>query len=148
MMMFSENYSSQTALASVQKALDPNLTDRELASMARADEVKVRAAVAERADTPVMTLLKLSRDPSPAVRAGVASNPSPDVPEDLFLELASDKAPEVVFALIYNHAVPRAVIAKLARQIHKKHSGAARARLASASTGPSDSAIVGIATKR
>lgn len=129
--MFSENYSRQTALASVQKALDPNLTDHELATLARSEEAKVRAAVAERPGMPLTTLLKLAQDPSPVVRAGVARNPRVDIPEDLHRELAGDKSPEVVYALIENPQVSDAVIGKLARQIHKEYAAAARARLSS-----------------
>ena len=129
--MFSENYSRQTALASVQQALDPHLSDHELATLARSEEAKVRAAVAERPDMPLTTLLKLAQDPSPAVRAGVARNPRVDIPLELHRELASDKSPEVVFALIENPQVPDSVIAKLARQLHKEWAGEARARLAS-----------------
>ncbi|WP_084106006.1 hypothetical protein [Demequina sp. NBRC 110056] len=129
--MFSENYSRQTALASVQKALDPNLSDHELAVLARSEEAKVRAAVAERPAMPLTSLLKLAQDVSPVVRAGVARNPRPDIPEDLRRDLAADKSPEVVFALIENPAVPDSIIAKLARQVHKEYAATARARLAS-----------------
>ncbi|WP_297082553.1 hypothetical protein [uncultured Demequina sp.] len=129
--MFSENYSRQTALASVEKALDPNLNDHELATLARSEEAKVRAAVAERPAMPLTTLLKLAHDVSPVVRAGVARNPRVDIPEDLHRELAGDKSPEVVYALIENPQVSDAIIGKLARQIHKEYAVAARARLSS-----------------
>ena len=129
--MFSENYSRQTALASVEKALDPNLSDHELATLARSEEAKVRAAVAERPAMPLTTLLMLARDPSPAVRCGVARNPRADMPIDLHRDLASDKSPDVVFALIENPQVPDSVIAKIARQVHKEYAADARARLAS-----------------
>lgn len=129
--MFSENYSRQTALASVEKALDPNLSDAELASLARSDEVKVRAAVAERPATPLTTLLKLAADESPTVRRGVARNERPDMPEDLHDQLAHDKSVDVVFALIENPTVSDAVIGRLARQFHKEYASAARTRLAS-----------------
>ncbi|MFN3866465.1 MAG: hypothetical protein ACK4MD_07095 [Demequina sp.] len=131
MMMFSENYSRQTALASVEKALDPHLTDAELASLARSDEVKVRAAVAERPATPLTTLLKLASDEAAIVRAGVARNERPDMPADLHDQLAHDKSTSVVFALIDNPAVSDALIGRLARHFHKEYGSAARARLAS-----------------
>ena len=54
--MFSENYTRQTALAGAQAALDPGLTDHELAQLARSDEAKVRAAVAERTATPLTVI--------------------------------------------------------------------------------------------
>lgn len=144
--MFSENYSRQTALASVQKALGADLTDGELAVLARSDEAKVRAAAAERPAMPLTTLLKLSQDPSPAVRAGVARNPRADIPEDLRRELASDKAPEVIYALIENPQVPDSIIAKLARQVHKEYAGAARNRLASKGGAAKVLGRLGIAT--
>ena len=129
--MFSENYSRQTALASVEKALDPNLSDSELASLARSEEAKVRAAVAQRSTMPLTTLLKLARDESPTVRIGVARNERTDMPVELYEQLASDKVADVVFALIENPSVPDAIIAKLGRQFHKEYASAARARLAS-----------------
>ncbi|MFW7414452.1 hypothetical protein [Demequina sp. SO4-18] len=129
--MFSENYSRQTALASVQKALDPDLSDGELAFLARSEEVKVRAAVAERPATPLTTLLKLASDESMVVRAGVARNERPDMPADLHAQLAEDKSAEVVFALIENPAVSDALVGRLARQFHKEYASAARHRLAS-----------------
>lgn len=144
--MFSENYSRQTALASVQKALDPALSDSELAQLARSEEAKVRAAVAERPGMPLTTLLKLSQDPSPAVRAGVARNPRVDVPDDLHRELAADRSPEVVFALIENPQVSDAIIGKLARQIHKEYAAAARARLSSKGGAASVLGRLGFAT--
>ncbi|WP_062135985.1 hypothetical protein [Demequina aestuarii] len=129
--MFSENYSRQTALASVEKALDPNLTDAELATLARSEEAKVRAAVAERPATPLTTLLKLASDESPTVRMGVARNRRAEMPEDLHDQLAHDKVADVVYALIENPTVPDAIIGRLARQFHKEYASAARARLAS-----------------
>ena len=129
--MFSENYSRQTALASVQKALDPNLTDGELAFLARSEEAKVRAAVAERPATPLTTLLKLAADESQVVRAGVARNQRPDMPGDLHAQLAEDKSADVVYALIENPAVSDALIGRLARQFHTEYASAARARLSS-----------------
>lgn len=129
--MFSENYSRQTALASVEKALDPNLSDAELASLARSEEAKVRAAVAQRPATPMTTLLKLASDESPTVRIGVARNQRPDMPADLHDQLAHDKVADVVYALIENPAVSEAIIGRIARQFHKEYASAARARLAS-----------------
>ncbi|WP_084039364.1 DUF2336 domain-containing protein [Demequina sp. NBRC 110053] len=146
--MFSENYSRQTALASVQRALDHNLTDNELYALARSEEAKVRAAVAERPGMPLTTLLKLAEDVSPVVRAGVARNPRADIPEDLHRQLAGDKSPEVVFALIENPQVPDSVIAKLARQVHKEYAAAARARLASKGGSAKLLGRLGFATSR
>ncbi|MDN4480024.1 hypothetical protein [Demequina muriae] len=144
--MFSENYSRQTALASVEKALDPNLTDAELATLARSEEAKVRAAVAQRPATPLTTLLKLASDESPTVRVGVARNQRPNIPEDLHDQLAHDKVADVVYALIENPTVPDAVIGRLARQFHKEYASAARARLASKGGAAKVLGRLGIAT--
>lgn len=144
--MFSENYSRQTALASVEKALDPNLTDAELATLARSEEAKVRAAVAQRPATPLTTLLKLASDESPTVRVGVARNQRADMPEDLHDQLAHDKVADVVYALIENPTVPDAVIGRLARQFHKEYASAARARLASKGGAAKVLGRLGIAT--
>ena len=128
--MFSSNYSRQTALASLND-LDAQMSDHELAALARSEEAMIRAAVAERPGTPLTTLLKLCRDESATVRAGLARNPRPDMLPQIHEDLAADKVVEVVFALISNPAVPDALIAKLGRQFHKEYSPAARERLAS-----------------
>lgn len=128
--MFSENYSRQTAIASVNSVVAANLSDHELASLARSEEAKVRAAVAEREGTPLTSLILLAQDVAPAVRAGVARNPRVDLPVEIREDLSKDKSPEVVYALIDNPAVPDAIIQKLARQRHKEYSSAARDRLA------------------
>ncbi|MFV0285422.1 MAG: hypothetical protein ACK5IM_03405 [Demequina sp.] len=142
--MFSENYSRQTALASL-KDLDADLSDRDLVTYAKSEEAMVRAAVAERPSTPLTTLLKLARDESPTVRAGVAKNRRPEMPEQVYQDLAGDKVVEVVLALIANPQVPDALIAKLGRQFHKEYSGAARERLSSKSGAAGLLGRVGIA---
>jgi len=124
--MFSENYARQTALGSANQALAMDLTDGELASLARSEEAKVRAAVAERANTPMTTLLLLAQDVAPAVRAGVARNPRPDLPIELRQDLAKDKSSEVVFAVIDNPATPDSVLAKLTRSFHRDYAAAAK----------------------
>lgn len=144
--MYSENYSRQTAMASAERALDPNLTDHELAAMARSDEAKVRATVAERTETPLTALLRLVEDPAPAVRAGLARNPRVDMPEEIHLALMRDKAPEVVHALIRNPHVPDSIIAKLARSRHRDYVHAARQRLATKGTKAKVLGMVGFAT--
>ena len=126
-----DKHSGQTALESMAKALDPDLTDGELATLSRSDEAKIRAVVAARAETPLTTLLKLATDAAPSVRAGVARNQRPEVPEDLFDQLSRDKSAEVIYALIENPTVPDGIIGRLARQYHKEYSGAARSRLSS-----------------
>ncbi|WP_062069675.1 hypothetical protein [Demequina sediminicola] len=128
--MFSENYSRQTALASL-KDMDENLSDQELVQFARSDEAMIRAAAAAHPKTPLTILLKLTRDESATVRAGLARNPRPDMPEDIYIDLATDRTPEVVYALIANPQVPDAIIAKLARKFGKEYSSAARERLSS-----------------
>jgi len=127
--MFSDSYRPQTAISSAQRALDPSLSDHELAQLAHSEEAKVRAAVAERVDTPLTTLVRLSTDVAPAVRAGVARNQRIDIPLELREDLAQDKSTEVVFALISNPAVPNALIGKLARSRHREIAAAARKRL-------------------
>ena len=124
--MFSENYSRQTALASVTKVLAVDLTDHELASLARSEEAKVRAAVAERPNTPLTSLLLLAQDISPAVRAGVARNPRPDLPVELRQDLARDKSPEVIYALIENAATPDSILSKFTRSFHRDYAIAAK----------------------
>ncbi len=124
--MFSENYSRQTAIASATKVLAADLTDHELATLARSEEAKVRAAVAERPTTPLTSLLLLAQDVSPAVRAGVARNRRPDMPVEMRQDLAKDKSSEVVYAVIENPATPDAVLAKLTRSFHRDYAGAAK----------------------
>ena len=111
-------------------ALDPSLSDNDLAQLARSDEAKVRAGVAAHPNTPLTIILKLAQDEANSVRAGVARNPRRDIPEEVFRELAGDKAPDVVFALIANDAVPDSVIARVMRGKHKDAVGPAKARLA------------------
>lgn len=127
--MFSDGYTRQTALASAQKALDPNLTDHDLAQLAHSEEAMVRAAVAERINTPLTTLVRLATDVSPAVRAGVARNQRVDIPIELREDLSKDKSPEVVFALVANPVLPPALLGKLARSRQRDVAMAARKRL-------------------
>lgn len=122
-------HSGQTALESMEKALDPNLTDGELATLSRSDEAKIRAVVGSRVETPLTTLLKLATDEAAAVRAGVARNRRPEIPEDLFDQLSRDKSLEVIYALIENPTVPDSIIGRLARHYHKEYSAAARTRM-------------------
>ena len=122
-------HSGQTALESMAKAMDPNLTDGELATLSRSEEAKIRAVVAARVETPLTTLLKLSSDEAASVRAGVARNQRPELPEDIFDQLSRDTSIEVIYALIENPAVPDSVIGRLARHYHKEYSAAARARM-------------------
>ncbi len=129
--MFTENSTRQTALGSLEKALDPNLTDADLAVLSRSEEAKIRAAVAERPETPLTSLLRLSTDSSSTVRVGVARNRRPEMPEDVFDQLSRDKSVDVLFALIENPMVPDTIIGRLARHYHKEYAGAARARLGS-----------------
>jgi hypothetical protein len=130
MIMFSENYSRQTALASVTKVVASDLSDHELGALARSEEAKVRSAVAERPNTPLTCLLLLAQDVSPAVRAGVARNPRADMPIEVRQDLAKDKSPEVVYALIENPATPESILGKLTRSFHRDYAGAAKAQLA------------------
>ncbi|MDN4477635.1 hypothetical protein QQX10_07515 [Demequina sp. SYSU T00039] len=130
--MFSDGNGQQTALQSAQKALAGNISDGELATLARSPEAKVRAAAAAHPGTPIITLLKLAQDVNADVRIGVASNPRQGIPVELFEDLAKDKNVDVVYALIGNPAVPDPVIARLGRQIHKEYAKHARARLAEA----------------
>jgi hypothetical protein len=127
--MFSENYSRQTALASASNVLASDLSDHELATLARSEEAKVRAAVAERPTTPLTSLLLLAQDVSPAVRAGVARNPRPDLPVEMRQDLAKDKSSEVVYAVIENSATPEAVLGKLTRSFHRDYAAAAKEAL-------------------
>ncbi len=127
--MFSDGYTRQTALASAEKALDPNLTDHDLAQLAHSEEAMVRAAVAERINTPLTTLVRLATDVAPAVRAGVARNQRVDIPIEIREDLAKDKSSEVVFALIANPVLPSAILGKLARSRQRDYATAARKRL-------------------
>ena len=127
--MFSENYSRQTAIASATKVLAADLSDHELATLARSEEAKVRAAVAERANTPLTSLLLLAQDVAPAVRAGVARNPRPDLPVEIRQDLAKDKSSEVVYALIDNPATPDSILTKFTRSFHRDYAVAAKEAL-------------------
>jgi hypothetical protein len=127
--MFSENYSRQTAIASASKVLAADLTDHELATLARSEEAKVRAAVAERPTTPLTSLLLLAQDVSPAVRAGVARNQRPDLPIELRQDLAKDKSSEVVYAVIENPATPDSVLNRFTRSFHRDYATAAKEEL-------------------
>lgn len=128
--MITEYFAPSTAALIAHRQVGPQLTDHELATLARSHEAKVRAAVAEREATPLTSLVLLAQDTSPAVRCGVARNPRADMPLSIRQDLAKDKSPEVLFALIANPAVPRSIIAKIARARHKEYSAAARRRLA------------------
>lgn len=110
--------------------LDPNMSDTELAVLAKSDEAKVRAGAAAHPNMPLTLILKLAVDEANSVRAGVARNPRKDIPEEVLRELANDKAPDVVFALIANDSVPDSVIARVMRGKHKDAIGPAKARLA------------------
>jgi len=111
-------------------ALDPSLSDVDLAQLARSDEAKVRAGAAAHPNTPLTLLLRLAVDEANSVRAGVARNPRKDIPEEVFRDLANDKAADVVFALIANDSVPDSIIARVIRGKHKDAVGPAKARLA------------------
>jgi hypothetical protein len=128
--MFSENYSRQTAIASATKVLAADLTDHELATLARSEEAKVRAAVAERENTPLTSLLLLAQDVAPAVRAGVARNQRPDLPIEMRQDLAKDKSSEVVYALIDNPATPESILTKFTRSFHRDYAASAKEALA------------------
>src|SRR6187402_930202 len=127
--MFSENYSRQTALASATNLLASDLSDHELATLARSEEAKVRAAVAERPTTPLTSLLLLAQDVSPAVRAGVARNQREDLPIEMRQDLAKDKSSEVVYAVIENPATPESVLSKFLRSFHRDYAIAAKEAL-------------------
>lgn len=122
--MFSENRPGAPG------ALDPSLSDADLAILARSDEAKVRAGAAAHPNTPLTLILKLAVDEANSVRAGVARNPRKDIPEEVLRELANDNAADVVFALIANPSVPDSVIARVMRGKHKDAVGPAKARLA------------------
>ena len=129
--MFSEGYESgKTALSSVNSVMRDDLTEAELATLARSDEAKIRAAVAERPTTPLTTLLKLSTDEVPAVRAGVARNPRTDMPIEIREDLAKDKDETVLFALIRCPAVPEQILRRLSRSWNREVAAAAKKRIA------------------
>jgi hypothetical protein len=133
--MFSEDYEGgRTALNSVATVMRDDLTDGELATLARSDQLKVRAAVGERVRTPLTSLLILAADESPAVRAGVARNPRVDIPVELRETLAQDKSAEVLLALIQCPAVPEKILSRLARSWHREVASAAKARQRSLKT--------------
>lgn len=133
--MFSDTSAQQTALQSAQRAIAAGVTDGELAALSRAPEVKVRAAVAEHAGTPLTTLLKLAQDAAVDVRIGVARNRRTGIPIEVHEDLAKDKSVDVVYALIDNPSVPESLIAKLGRHLHREYAKAARARLSESKSG-------------
>jgi hypothetical protein len=127
--MFSDDYESgKTALSSVATIMRDDLTDGELAILARSQELKVRAAVGARAQTPLTSLLILAADESPAVRAGVARNPRVDLPIEIRESLAQDKSPEVLHALIRCPAVPEKILLRLSRSWNRDVATAAKER--------------------
>ena len=89
----------------------------------------MRAVVAARPQTPLTVLIKLSHDESPAVRAGVASNPRLDIPLEMREELAADKSPEVLYAVARCEATPVAVVQKVSRNRNRDVALAAKSRL-------------------
>ncbi|MDN4475632.1 hypothetical protein QQX09_07175 [Demequina sp. SYSU T00192] len=133
--MFSDSSAQQTARQSAQRVITAGVTDGELQTLARSSEVKVRAAVAEHAGTPLMTLLRLAEDPAADVRMGLARNRRESIPIEIREDLAKDRNVDVVYALIDNPAVPDALIARLGRQLHKEYAKAARARMAAVKAG-------------
>jgi hypothetical protein len=129
--MFSEGYESdKTALGRVNQVMRDDLTDGELAVLGRSEEAKIRAAVAERPLTPLLTLLKLSSDEAAVVRAGVARNPRSDIPIEVREALAKDKDISVLLALIRCPAVPEPILRKLGRSWNKEVAAAAKKRIA------------------
>lgn len=127
--MFSRDYEGgRTALGSVASVMRDDLTDADLAVLARSEELKIRAAVAERPQTPMTSLLILAEDESPAVRAGVARNPRIDLPIELRETLAQDKSPEVLLALIRCPVVPEKTLSRLARSWNREVASAAKER--------------------
>jgi hypothetical protein len=105
-----------------------DLTDGELATLARSDQLKVRAAVGERVGTPLTSLLILATDESPSVRAGVARNPRVDIPVELREALAQDKSTEVLLALVECPAVPEKILSRLAHSWNREVASAAKER--------------------
>ncbi len=133
--MFSEDYEGgRTALNSVAAVMRDDLTDGELAALARSEQLKVRAAVGERVRTPLTSLLILAADESPAVRAGVARNPRVDIPVELRETLAQDKSAEVLLALIQCPVVPEKILSRLARSWNRDVASAAKRRQRSLNT--------------
>lgn len=128
--MFSEDYARDTtALGSVQKVMRDDLTDSELASLARSGELKIRAAVAEHSQTPLTSLVKLASDEAPGVRAAVARNSRVDIPLEVRETLARDKSLEVLFALVKCESVPGSILSKLARSTNREVAAAAKDRM-------------------
>ena len=97
--------------------------------MARSDELMVRVAVGERPQTPLTSLLILAADEAPAVRAAVGRNPRADIPIEVRENLAKDKSPEVLHALIRCESMPEAVLSKLTRSFNRDVAHAAKTRL-------------------
>src|SRR5690348_10591270 len=67
---------------------DLDLPEMALASLARAQEMPLKAIAARHLRTPLGCLTKLARDENPAIRCAVASNSR--IPHTLILRLASD----------------------------------------------------------
>jgi N-acetylmuramic acid 6-phosphate (MurNAc-6-P) etherase len=127
--MFSDDYAGgKTALSSVATIMRDDLTDGELAVLARSEELKVRAAVGARPQTPLTSLIVLAADEAPAVRAGVARNPRVDIPLEVRETLAQDRSPEVLHALIRCPAVPASILSRLSRSWNRDVASAAKER--------------------
>lgn len=128
--MYSEDYvRGTTALGSVQKAMATVTSDADLATLARSPEAKIRVAVGESPLTPLTTLLMLSTDEAPSVRAAVARNPRPDLPVQIRETLADDKSVEVLFGLVKCPALPDHLLSKLARSSVKEIQAAVKDRM-------------------
>ncbi len=127
--MFSLDYESgQTARSSVSRVMRDDLTDGELAVLGRSEEVMIRAAVGERPQTPMTTLIVLANDEAPWVRAAVARNPRPDIPLEVRESLAQDKSHEVQLALIAGVSVPDSILSRLSHSWNRDVASAAKDR--------------------
>ncbi len=142
--MFSSDYEGGlTARNSVAKVMREDLTDGELAVLARSDQVMIRAAVGARPQTPLTTLIVLANDESPFVRAAVARNPRTDLPIEVRENLAQDKSREVQLGLLECDAVPDSIVSRLSRSWNREVATAAKEKARSRTKSGASTPAVG-----
>ena len=123
-----DEFGPDSSLETAIDALDPTLSEWQLAKLGQSDELITRTIVAGRPNTPVTTLAHLAADGVPAVRASVARNPRIDIPIEIRETLARDKSSEVLHALIGCKTIPESILLQLSRSWRRDISSAAKTR--------------------
>jgi hypothetical protein len=90
------------------------LTGDDFMSLVSSKDPSARAAAAARDDAPMGALLAFAQDPKVEVRVAVASNPAIGRAGSIAETLSQDKSADVARALVENHSVGLAAIARIA----------------------------------